>query len=69
MNRTDVSSPPLYCSKDGMRLLDKRTDIPRGYDPFTGVERPHSEHVTRECPTKGHDVWVLTGDGEAWVRP
>jgi hypothetical protein len=42
-----------------MALMDKRVLLATGFDPFSGVERPKREHVTRECPTEGHDVWVF----------
>lgn len=61
-------TPPQFCRQDGMQLIDKRTPIESGYDVLTGVRLPAREHVTRECPTKNHDVWVLTDSGH-WVRP
>lgn len=53
------SEPPVYCSVDGMALLDKRTTLSTGFDPYTGIERSKREVVSRECPTEGHDKWVL----------
>lgn len=65
--RTPTSAPPIYCSQDRMHLLDKRSEHDSGFDPFTGIELARRTHITRECPTPNHDVWVLVGD--EWVRP
>lgn len=63
---TPISEPPQFCSHDGMVLVDKSRPLDWGYDTFTGTKRSPVVHVTRECPTGGHDVWVLTD--ERWVK-
>lgn len=59
--------PPRFCSQDGLPLEDRHKSRGSGFDPFTGEPRVSRHHITRECPTPGHDVWVLVG--EFWVQP
>lgn len=67
-DRVPVSTPPKFCSYHGTQLEDHRSDLPNGFDMFTGLDLGTRAHITRKCPRDGcPKTWVLMGD--EWVAP
>lgn len=64
-----AGTPPHYCSKDGFTLQRRSITRHMGWDVFTGADRGTRTIVLLECKGAGHDVWVLSDDGEWWVTP
>ena len=67
MRELPQSTPPVFCSTDGMRLNDGVfVAQPEGFDVITGDLLPLRVHDAKKCPTHGHDEWRLY-DGK-WLR-
>lgn len=76
---TPANRPPVYCTLDGMVMLDGRWIASSGskYDAFTGIEIPGAGYAIRYCPEQDpailrpeHDVWTLIpgSDGGVWIK-